>query len=404
MTSVKQFAGSLCLGVLLSVPAITQAASVIVNNENLTVQTPTLATPPGTPLPSGITYRSTGATTSSLKVYTEGFLFCANIGYVPPANPNEFVTTLVSAHESMGSSVHLWEFQSANDVKSIGYRGDSLAVNRSANGVQPSSLTCHGVGASGEVGSGIVEGIFDNPFESATSINYNHLVNWRAPSGFDWATSSNWANVPVDPCASTVNDPAQIEENVACVAATGVRHTPTSTTRSPTMWTATDGTSFTYLFRFDARYGPQQPGLGGSISLPTPEQLNGTSAGESVKFTVREAFDSTYLGSQGAHYCQLTTLPAQLNSSVCTGSISNPLPVAFEISLNDTTPTQSVYVAVTRPIHGAPPSLTTPVVGVAVFVDPVVSDSTIGGDNFSGDNVVFGFMPASSGFPWMIGQ
>lgn len=414
MTSLKPFAGYMFAGAMLSaaaIPTAHAAVSLVVNNKALAVQTPTLPVPPSSAAAAGISYKATGAQASALTVHTEGFLFCANLSPAAPP-PESRIVTLIPAHESQGLiPAHAWTLPTATDVVSVAYRGSVLSVNRNRNGVDPSSLTCHGVGADGGVGSGLTEGIFDHPFEKPTANHYKHLVNWMAPGDFDWTAPANWGDVPVDPCSPSTNEPAQIVEDAACVAATGVRGKTSGATRAATMWTASNGSSFTYVFRFDARYGPQLPGIGGTLEVPSVQELGAPAGAGQVKFGVRDAFDSTYLGASGGHYCLLSDLPAPpLTSTVCAGSTLHSLdegPLQFEISLGEppaADPVKSFYVAVTRPIVGGPPDLNTPVAGVAVFVDPVVSDAEVGGDQFSGDNVVFGFMPASTGFPWMSGQ
>jgi hypothetical protein len=62
----------------------------------------------------------------------------------------------------------------------------------------------------------------------------------------------------------------------------------------------------------------------------------------------------------------------------------------------------SFYMAFVRPIIGAPPPVSEPAVAVSVHVEPSVLAE--GGDEFKGDDITFGFLPASPGFPWMTGQ
>jgi hypothetical protein len=58
-------------------------------------------------------------------------------------------------------------------------------------------------------------------------------------------------------------------------------------------------------------------------------------------------------------------------------------------------------MAFVRPIIGAPPSINEPAVEVSILIDPTVGG--VGGDRFKGDDVAFGFIPSSQGFPWMHG-
>ena len=401
MSSAKHIAVFVFASSVASV-AVAQAdpasLSLVVNREKQLVQTPTL---PGT---AGISYA--GGSPSPLKVYTDGFLFCANVS-------NDQIisspTYFVAAHEDQSflpsAAAHSWLFNAVTDVASVNYDGSQIVVNNNPQ----TTLTCHGARADGAVATAVSEGIFDNGLESSTDINFNHLINWIPTTGFSWATP-DWSTVPTDPCSPTVNAPAKVVEDVACAAVTGVRPGNTGpAVRAGSIWTATDGSTFTYLFRFDARFGAQAPGPAPAMQLP---QTNGTAVVDSstaAKISVRDAFDQTFLKAAAGSYCLLTEvqLPTILNSNVCTGAspqtLNGPLDVQYEVGVPPGgTATRSFYIAVNRPVIGGHSTLTTPVVGVSALTDPAVVSE--GGDKFSGDNIIFGFMPASSGFPWMYGQ
>ena len=66
---------------------------------------------------------------------------------------------------------------------------------------------------------------------------------------------------------------------------------------------------------------------------------------------------------------------------------------------------KSLYVAIVRTKSTDPnnlPPISTPVAAIAAIADPGVVRHE-GGDEFLGDDVVFGF-PEGQGFPWMGGQ
>lgn len=390
MPSVKPFSGYVFAGAALCVSAASighAAPHLVINNASVGVQTPSAA--------PGISYKATGANAASLTVYSEGFPICANVGEVPPATS---IVTLVPRHEEPSpAGPHAWTFPTAIDTHPVGYRNGVLSINRDGGSLRLSTLACLAVGADGAIGSGLAEGIFDSDFGSPTSAHFEHMVNWVPPTpplggeAFDWTKPADWSLVPADPCSQQgLNPRPRVAEDVACVAATGVRSSGQKggAVRAPTMWTAvTKGTQFTYVFRVDAT-------------------LIDTGAG-SAKVAVRDAFDGTYLGATGGNYCFLQDLPATLGSSVC-GASAKPLDGQKQV-LNVDVPLGNVdgsghafaYLAVTRPIVGGPQVSSRPVVGAAVFLDPAAAGADVGGDKFIGDNVVFGFMPGSTGFPWM---
>lgn len=412
--SVKQFVGCVFVGAAASVSFIGSAhaqtaATVTINNSVQAVQTPTTAST------AGIAYSQSG-TSSLLKVYTSGFLFCGN-----PTTPGSSLITLQAAHEDQTfTPAHPWAFAAATDVANVSYVGNTLNVNRTANGPWWTSLVCNGVGALGDMLSGLSDGIFVSGFDSATATNYSNMVNWMPDPqlGFDWSQPT-WDEVPANPCISTVAQPMAIAEDTACAAVTGVRPDATQpllNQRAGSMWTnSTESSKFTYVFRVDVRAGAQQASQSPTqINLPaqfsTPSATtNGsvtTSDTVGVNVTVVDAYDSTYLKGTGS-YCALSQLPATLNSAVCTGHATPLSNGPLSLSFSTTPPPysggiSSFYVAVVRDINGSHPSDTTPVVGASILIDSATLTLSPAGDQFVGDDVVFGFMSdAGSGFPWM---
>jgi len=218
--------------------------------------------------------------------------------------------------------------------------------------------------------------------------------------------------VPIDPCSPSVSDPAEVVEDVTCAAATGLRPAGASETRAGTLWTGTDGANFFYIARVDARYGPQN----GAPAFAPPQILQGAQPHGSGSATMQvvDAYSrgvagqgGGYLGDNG-QYCILTSLPTTLNTNMCVGAIdieplNGPLTsLSFNVNLPPLgLPQTSFYIGFMSPIVGGPPTLNVPAVAVSVLVDPAALAT--GGDKFKGDDVIFGFLPTSNGFPWMTG-
>jgi hypothetical protein len=353
------------------------------------VQTPTTAGQ------TGISYLQTGSSSSALKVYTEGFLFCGNVGDGTPTGAGALVLT--TAHEDQSfvppAASHPWTFGPAT-AGTFAYTGSRLSVT-------PANLACVSVSNDGAVASSLYEGIFDNGYDSPTETNYRHLVNLNPAAGFNWS-APDWSQVPADACGADAHQQAHVPEDVACAAVTGIR---AGTVRAPTMWTVTDGVTLTYLFRVDARVGAPTPGQTAQLQVPTTAGIDAPSSVVGLTARLREAYDSAYLDNS-ASYCFLNTLPTTLGSTVCSGAATYQLngPLDFPVSVSPA-PVQgstAFYVAIVRTVHGGHSLVQTPVVGVSMLVERAMSDE--GGDKFTGDDVVFGFMPTSTGFPWMSGQ
>lgn len=367
--SVKHFAGFVIAGAFFagfSAPPTDAATLQISSEAPLTVQTPTTA-------PSGLTL-----TSDSASVFTDGFVFCANIG-----TPSVVNFVLAPAHEDQDpslSSAHPWKFPIAKDLGAVTFAGGTLSIN--VTGAKSPTLSCNTRGASGEtVASPFGDEVFSDGYDDlllSPHKQYPLMVNWVPPASFDWNTP-DWTQVPVNACDSAQ---PQVAEPVACAAVTGVNPTATSV-RAQTMTTFADNTAFNfyYMFRVDV--------------------LTQTGAGE--PFVVRDAYDGTFLGASGGAYCFLATPPSSLSASACTNWLQLSAGGFLDYQgLSTGGQNAPFYIVVRRPMVGSHTNLTTPVVAASVFVDPAVSAE--GGDRFRGDDVVFGFMQQSTGFPWMSGQ
>jgi hypothetical protein len=395
---VNKWVVGVCAGVAAcgSLGAAAQSATLSVGKQSQLVQA-------SVPSGSGISYVQTGSSQSVLQVYTAGYLLCSNVGQYP-INSLSFSI----AHEDLTLG-HAWTTQVLNDVYTFNYNAGSLIVVPATPATGGgNTLACLGTSLDGSVPSGLSEGIFDNGYDSATQTNYSHLVNWIPSTGFSWL-APDWTEVPSDPCNPTADQPAVIDETVACAAATGVRGSVAAGgARAATAWTATDGINFTYLIRVDGRFGAQQPGVAPGFDPSIFSNVSPDGGATLASFRVIDSFDAEYLQSSGTgvQSCILTQLPASLTSDVC-GSSGSPLSGNLSLDFSLGLPplalgATSFYVAVTRPIVGSHQSTTSPVVALAVLTEnPIVME---GGDAFSGDDIVFGFMPTSTGFPWMTGQ
>ncbi len=365
------------------------AATLVVNRE----------TPLQTSGNPGFTYIVNGSS-GSLNVATEGFLFCSNVGTAQPT-----AVTVVPQHGN-------WRLPVAQDVQGVGYNSGELQVNRN----QLSTLVCHSVGAQGEIASGLTDGIFRNAYETTAAEQFSNFINWTPPVGFNW-NNPTWSAVPVDPCGPNQNQPAAVDENVTCAAVSGQRSAGAgSTLRSPTLWTGTDGSNFFYVARVDARYGPA---TGANRPMSVPAFGGDAPAGtDSALLRLNDAYDAGVVGVGGGYlgdtgtWCVLDAFPTSLSTAMCNGATSSG---ALSGTLGDSNfpgltvavppfgaQSFSFYVALMRPIVGAPPAVSEPAVSVSIMVEPSVTAE--GGDAFKGDDVVFGFLPASNGFPWMSGQ
>lgn len=384
MSAVKIFAG---LTASAFFTPISFAATLLVNNE-----APLNVTAPG------FSYVAQGSD-AGLIISTDGFLFCASV-YV--GDQPHTAVTVAPQHGD-------WRFPIAQDVKTVAYNAGVLGVNQpDAN---QTSLVCHSMGAQGEILTSLSDGLFRNSYETKTAEQYRDLINWIPSPGFDW-TNPDWSAVPTDPCSPSAQQPAQVVEDVACAGVTGTRPAGVGATeRAATIWTGTDGSNFFYVTRIDARYGPQQ-GINDSPQPPQPPQTRQPDD-TSVALWLVDAYDRGVVGVGGGYladsgqWCFLADLPSTLTGNICAGSVlsSGPLngPLSLPIYLSVlTSPRTSFYAAFIRPIVGSPPVLTEPAVAVSILLEPSVT--AVGGDRFKGDDVAFGFLPNSPGFPWMYGQ
>lgn len=362
------------------------AATLVVGNEAAL----TISSNPG------FTYVVNGAD-GSLSVATDGYLLCSNVG-----QSVETPVTLMPQHGD-------WRLPTAQEVLSVSYSGGALGVNRSGS----PTLVCHAIGAGGEQPSPFTGGIFRNTYENKSVEQFSNLINWIPSVGFSW-NAPNWSLVPTDPCVATGQ---QVVEDLTCAAVAGSKPAGAgATVRSPTLWTATDGVNFFYIARVDALYGGQA-GVD-AVGAPLPSfDANSPQGTSSAELTVVDGYDrgivgvgGGYLGDSGV-WCVLNDLPTALDGNVCSGApvsgtLNGPIGTDFAPFAVGVPPFGiphlTFYLAFIRPIVGPPPSVNEPAVAVSIQVEPSILAE--GGDRFKGDDVAFGFLPASTGFPWMDGS
>src|SRR5450759_1690294 len=113
MSSVKLFTGSVLAGALASVLAIPTAAAQTAGPVSVMVNDEAPLTVPSTASP-GFSYVA-GAPTSTLSVYTDGFLFCTNVA---PGYPWNTAVTLAPLHlDQSFSPAHPWTLPTASDIR-----------------------------------------------------------------------------------------------------------------------------------------------------------------------------------------------------------------------------------------------------------------------------------------------
>ena len=394
-TSAARFLAGLAVSVLFA-PAICAAAQVKVNDE----------APLDLQSPPGFTY-TTGGASATLSVATTGFMACANI-----AEEGQTMVTNINMVPQHGQ----WRFPAAVDVRSVGYGSGTLAIGRGAQGTINSALTCHTAGAEGEILEPLSDGLFAGGFDAKMVEQFSNLVNWIPGQGFSWS-NPDWSQVPSDPCTPSVDQPARATEDVSCGSAVGAKPNASTTERSPTLWTATDGINFFYVVRIDARWGAAVGGLQDSGTV-LPSTTRQPDSPNSVEYKIVESYSRGVVGVGGGYlgdagqWCVLAALPSALNGSVCNGApLSGTLNGPFVSAYADNnfgivvggigSSRVSFYMAFIRPVVGSPPSINEPAVEVSMLIDPTVG--SVGGDRFKGDDSAFGFMPTSLGFPWMHG-
>jgi hypothetical protein len=349
--------------------------------------------------PPGFNYATSGGGSSSaLNVTTEGYVFCANIG------------TTYQTQVSMQPQHQRWTLPVANEIRSVGYSGGTLSVNANLE----TSLSCQVRGASGELVtpfSGAGNMLFRDGYDPFADVQFANLVNWQPLAAFSWA-APDWSQVPNDSCTWDLdpNTPV-VPESALCAAATGVSKIAAGSQndarygdRAPIMWTATTTANFIYLARIDARFGPQNgaPNSHFPVGARAPQQPD---SGSSVDVAIRDGYDSTYLSGSG-RYCLLRELPATLTDTVCSGgnvyfsdALSGNLEERIPLAIGFTQ-AASLYVAVVRQKSGgSSPATCQPTAAIAAIADAGVSRHE-GGDEFIGDDVVFGFR-ANDSFEWM---
>lgn len=404
MSLIEKISGCV-LGTMVAAASFGQVAhaqvSLTINDEA------PLSVLPSANVPAGMSFATTTLGTL-LSVNTDGFLFCANVYYLDSPNPQKAVT-LVPGHTT-------WTLPTAFDLQSIAYTDGALNVNLPLGGpALETSLTCRTRGPNGEFASpfsSFGDGIFRDDYERGRQLA--NMFNWSTSgTNYDWY-AANWSQLPTDACSfdGSASDRPSLDEPTLCAAASGVRAIAGSAPGSfgqhiPTMWTYNTATSFVYLARVDLRVGADThaPNTHFDPILVQSQQLQ--TLPNAVTVAVRDGFDARFLAAGGT-YCQLNALPTTLTEAVC-GNSGKALPSDGRLSINTGlslsnpySPAASYYVAVVRAIIGAPPAsvATTPVVAMAVLTDPVIVHED-GGNSFTGDDVVFGFMPGAQGFPWM---
>ncbi|HEU4662395.1 MAG TPA: hypothetical protein VFS55_00030 [Dokdonella sp.] len=396
MSVTKIVCNALAAAVAATILSTTAAAQSLRINDGPAVD---IQTPPG------FTYSSNGAT-SVLDVTTKGYVICANVGQA-----TQTPVSLRAHHER-------WAMPTANDIPKVGYTGDVLYVNKGVAAFSPeNTLACQVRGSEGELStpfSGSGDGLFRDSWESFSSVQLAYLVNWLPTDGFSWS-SPDWTVVPNDSCTWDLdpNSP-EVAENSLCAAAAGVRPPANGSPndarygdRAPTMWTATTTNNFIYLARVDARFGPQDGPPNSHFPAAAP-QRPGQAQSSSVDVAIRDAYDSNYLSPNGT-YCLLRQLPQSLDDNVCasgdvyysqaldgTGFVNERIPLAVGF-----TPAASLYIAVVRQKlpNGTSAGSCQPYSAIAAMIDPGVLRNE-NGDEFVGDDVVFGFRNTDS-FEWM---
>jgi hypothetical protein len=399
MPALKKSAARVLAGLAASAlfaPAICAAAQVKVNDE----------APLDLQSPPGFTY-TIGGTNATLSVATTGFMACANI-----ADEGQTMVTNINMIPQHGQ----WRFPAAVDVRSVGYGGGTLAIGRNAQGAISSALTCHVSGAEGEVPEALSDGILGSGFDSKMVEQFSNLVNWIPGQGFTWS-NPDWSQVPTDPCTPSVDQPARANEDVSCGSAVGAKPGASGTERSPMLWTATDGVNFYYVARIDARWGAPVGGMQDSGAV-LPSTTRQPYSPLQAEYKLVESYSRGVVGVGGGYlgdtgqWCVLEALPSVLTTGVCSGApmsgtLNGPFVSAyadnnFGITVGGVGSSRvSFYMAFIRPIVGSPPSINEPAVEVSMLIDPAVGSA--GGDRFKGDDVSFGFLPTSQGFPWMHG-
>lgn len=343
-----------------------------------------------------------GGLTSTLKVSSAGYVFCANVG------------TTTATPISMQPQHDRWTLAPAMDIPTVGYNGGVLSINKQLE----TSLACQVRGPLGELRSpfsGFGDMLFRDNWEGLLDQQFTNLVNWQPVPAFTWS-APDWTQVPNDSCTWDL-DPNRpvLSENSLCAAAAGVRPVAGGSQndarygdRAPTMWTQSTTGNFIYLARIDTRFG--LPSGAPNSHFPASPPPQGPEQASAVDVAIRDAYDSTYLSANGT-YCFLRQLPATLDDNVCSsgdvyfskslaqsdipGMVSERIPLAVGF-----TQAASLYLAVVRQkTGGSSPATCQPTSAIAAVADPGVSRHEAG-DEFIGDDVVFGFRPGDS-FQWM---
>lgn len=394
MISVKKFvATTLAATAAASILSTATAAPSLVINDGAPVDIQTF---------SYVT--DAGGLASTLKVSTPGYVFCANVG------------STTATPISMQPQHDRWTLASASDIPTVGYNGGVLSINKQLE----TSLACQVRGPLGEVRSpfsGYGDKLFRDSWEGLLDQQLANLVNWQPIPAFTWS-APDWTQVPNDSCTwdFSPNVPVLSEDSL-CAAAAGVRPVAGGSQndarygdRAPTMWTQSTTSNFIYLARIDARFGLPSGAPNSHFPAGAPPQQPTQQQASTVDVAIRDAYDSTYLSANGT-YCLLRQLPASLDDNVCSGGdvyfssslaqsdipgfVAERIPLAVGF-----TQAASLYLAVVRQkAGGSSPSACQPTAAISAVIDPGVARHEAG-DEFIGDDVVFGFRPGDS-FEWM---
>jgi hypothetical protein len=351
----------------------------------------------------------------SLVVEANGFLLCDGFGE--------------AGGQVLQPQRDSWNLPSAGNVAGFNYGGSAPTLKVIAD----VGMTCRQRGAAGEIVAPRATDLFIDGYDGGTT-QFTNLVNWRAPVLFDW--TGWWGSIrqgqmpgqlnlpPVDPCDIGAAPQGQtLDERDLCAAATGAAMVEGQSARSPVMWTkivsTESNTWLMYAFRVDACSAGD---CANPATVPTLAADGGHSLNDlPVQVHVRDAYSrrnqagtAGYLGDT-LFYCVKAALPGTLDATTCGGSeqqVNGPMNLAFAINLFQ--PNHASFYVIARRSLGtglaAPVNL--PVVIAGVFVDPAYSASGYPGgcgdgepcaDEFTGDDIVFGFHPNTlqGGFDWM---
>lgn len=368
-------------------------------------------------VPTGMSYVVAGDK-AVLDVMTGGYLLCANAAL---DNEEGERTNLVFKPHRKG-----WTMPTAHDVRAMSYNAGVLRVNRTAQGSSPgSTMVCHQRAADGRLLQGPfspwADPIFTHSFDLHPGLQ---AINWRVPweSGPSMARIEENNTIPEAPTDACNFDPQevisypwsghypQLAEPTLCAAATGVRPGNSDQPygiRATTMWTKVEKNTagrdehFVYVARIDARFG--ENGTPPNGAFPAQGQQVTQDAPGYLDIRIQDAFNHEALDASGGKWCFHDELPDELDATLCDevpvkGNLDGPLKTRIAL---DNGEARSRYLVLIRPFLPAPtvPQQGQPLAAVAVFAPPLVS-SEFQGNQFIGDDVIFGFYGPNEVFSW----